>query len=48
VDEIDRDTAEFLEATGLTQLPDDLVDLIIGAANTLNECVSKSLLPRGT
>ena len=33
VDEIDRDTAEFLEATGLTQLPDDLIDLIIGAAS---------------
>jgi predicted anti-sigma-YlaC factor YlaD len=32
VDEIDRDTADFLEATGLDELPEDLVDLIIEAA----------------
>jgi anti-sigma factor RsiW len=32
VDEIGRDTAEFLAAAGLIELPEDLVDLIIGAA----------------
>jgi anti-sigma factor RsiW len=32
VDEIGRDRAEFLEATGLDELSDDMVDLIIRAA----------------
>jgi anti-sigma factor RsiW len=32
VDEIGRDAAEFLEAAGLDELPDDLVDLIMEAA----------------
>jgi len=32
VDEIDRDTAHFLQATALDELPEDLLDLIIEAA----------------
>jgi anti-sigma factor RsiW len=32
IEGIDRDTADFLEATGLDELPEDLVDLIIEAA----------------
>jgi hypothetical protein len=32
VEEIRRDTAEVLEATGLDRLPEDLIDLIIVAA----------------
>jgi hypothetical protein len=37
MDEICRDTADLLEATGLGELPEDLIDLIIVAAAAAEE-----------
>ena len=42
VDEIERDTAELLEASGLDELPPTFIDLVIAAASAseppMDEC----------